>query len=328
VSVPVGWGVIPTTSMVAQKAVLPALAASSEARLVAVASRSAPGQTFGAKRSYHRYDSLLEDPDVEVVYLALPNHLHAEWTARAAAAGKHVLCEKPLACSAEEATAMAAACADAGVLLGEAYMTPFHPRSAMLDELLRSGRLGRLQSAHAAFTFVLDRPGDHRWYPDHGGGALLDLGVYVVAPLLVASGRAPHHVAAAARMTETEVDIWCGGWLDFGDGFSAAFECSFEAPERQILEVVGTEAAMRVTNSFTPGPLDTGIELCRRDGTTETLRAEGGDCYRGMVDHFSAAVRDGTELKRTPADAITVLTVLDRVRDAMLDRVTDGAGRP
>jgi D-xylose 1-dehydrogenase (NADP+, D-xylono-1,5-lactone-forming) len=322
---PVGWGVIPTTSMVATKAVLPALVASSQARLVAVASRSAPGETFGARRSYHRYDSLLEDPDVEVVYLALPNHLHAEWTARAAAAGKHVLCEKPLARTAGEAAAMAAACADAGVLLGEAYMTPFHPRSALLEELLRRGRLGRLQSAHSAFTFVLDRPDDHRWHPEYGGGALLDLGVYVVAPLLMAAGGAPHRVAAAARMTETNVNRWCGGWLDFGDGFTASFECSFEAPERQTLELVGTEAALRITHSYTPGFDDTAIELHHRDGTTETLRTEGADCYLGMVDHFSTAVRNRTALKRTPAEAIAVLTVLDRVKDDMTGRISHEA---
>jgi xylose dehydrogenase (NAD/NADP) len=314
---PVGWGVIPTTSMVAQKAVLPALAASSKARLVAVASRSPPGETFGARRSYHRYDSLLEDPDVEVVYLALPNHLHGEWTARAAAAGKHVLCEKPLARSAAEATTMAAACRDAGVLLAEAYMTPFHPRSALQEDILRSGRLGRLQSAHAAFTGMLDRPDNHRWQPDSGGGALLDLGVYVIAPLLVASGRPPHHVAAAARMTDAKVDAWCGAWLDFGDGFSAAVECSFEAPERQILEVVGTAASMRTARSFTPGPDDTAIELLHGDGRTETVRTDGADCYREMVDHFSGVVRDGIELRRTPFDAVAVLAVLDRIRDAV-----------
>ncbi len=313
---PVGWGVIPTTSLVAQEAVLPAIAASPDAALIAVASRSSGGNTFGARRVYDRYDALLEDPDVEAVYLALPNHLHAEWAMRAAAAGKHVLCEKPLARTAAEASEMAAACQQAAVVLAEAYMTPFHPRSEMIEDLLRSGRLGDLQSAHVAFTGAIGRPDNHRWHAGTGGGALLDLGVYVVAPLLVAAGRLPRQVAAAARQTDAPVDVWCGAWLDFGNGFGAAIECSIEAPERQILEVVGTDAALQVTQSFTPGPHDTTVELRHRDGPAETLHSAGGNPYRGMIDHLGRAIRQGEALRRSPADAIAVLQVLDRVRDA------------
>ena len=320
---PVGWGVIPTTSAVAQEAVLPAIAASPKAQLVAVASRSAPPDTFGARRVYHRYDSLLEDPDVEIVYLALPNHLHAEWTTRAAAAGKHVLCEKPLGRSGPEAEAMAAACRRAGVVLAEAYMTPFHPRSALMADIVRSGRLGPLEFAHAAFTTVLGRPGNHRWRPDAGGGALLDLGVYVVAPLLAAAGgRSPAAVAGAARMTESGVDVSCSAWLDFGHGFSATVECSFDAPERQLLEIVGRDAALRLThNAFTPAADDRAVTLIGRDGAATPVTWDGGGepaptTYRAMVEHLCAAVRDGATLGRPPEEAVAVLAVLDRIRDA------------
>ena len=191
---PLGWGVIGATSYVAQKAVLPAIVASPRARLVAVASQRAAdggGAPFGAPRAYQSYTALLEDPEVEAIYVPLPNSLHREWVERAAAAGKHVLCEKPLAPTAADARAMAAACAAAGVTLLEAYMTPYHPRAQAIEALVASGRLGALRFGRAVFTGVLDRPDDHRWRPEMGGGALLDVGIYCLAPLLVAmAGRA------------------------------------------------------------------------------------------------------------------------------------------
>src|SRR5262249_51652508 len=156
------------------------------------------------------------------------NSLHREWVIRAAAAGKHVLCEKPLAPTAADARAMAEACGAARVLLAEAYVTPFHPRAVAIGALVASGRLGALRFARAAFTGVLTRVDDHRWRREMGGGALLDLGVYCVAPLLAAAGRAPLRVDGAARLTPRGVDASFSGWLDFGEGFAAAIECSFE----------------------------------------------------------------------------------------------------
>src|SRR3989475_12428700 len=145
--------------------------ASARARLVAAASeRATDGGRFGAARFHSSYAALLDDPEVEAVYVPLPNSLHREWVERAAAAGKHVLCEKPLAPTPADAEAMAAACAAAGVTLLEAYMTPFHPRAMAIETLVASGRLGALRFARAAFTGVLDRRDDHRWRPEMGGG--------------------------------------------------------------------------------------------------------------------------------------------------------------
>src|SRR5262245_37098996 len=262
------WGVIGATSWVAQRAVLPPSVASAEARLVAVASQRADGggASFGAERVYPTYAELLADPEVEAVYVPLPNALHRPWVERAAAAGKHVLCEKPLAATAADAEAMAAACAKARVVLMEAYMTPFHPRARAVEALVAARRLGALRFARAAFTGVLQRRDDHRWRPDMGGGCLLDVGIYCVAPLLAAAGRPPARVEATAVLSHSGVDASVSGWLDWGDGFTAAIECSFEAPERQSLEIVGTEAAVLVDRAFTPGPADGTFTLRRRDG--------------------------------------------------------------
>jgi predicted dehydrogenase len=316
---PVGWGVIAATSQVAQKAVLPAIVASPGASLVAVASESAEdggAGCFGPRRAHRVYDAVLDDPEVEAVYVPLPNSLHREWVVRAAAAGKHVLCEKPLAPTAADAEVMAAACEAARVVLGEAYMTPFHPRAAAVEALVASGRLGALRFARAAFTGVLDRPDDHRWRPEMGGGALLDVGIYCLAPLLAAAGRTPARVEASATLAKSGVDTSFAGWLDFGDGFTATIECSFDAPERQFLEIVGTEAAVVVDRAYTPGPADTTIGLRRRDGRDEELVAAGADPYREMIEHFQAVVRGAAVPRRSCAASITLLSVLERLRAA------------
>jgi D-xylose 1-dehydrogenase (NADP+, D-xylono-1,5-lactone-forming) len=312
------WGVLGATSQVAQKAVLPAIVASAGAQLVAVASARADsgGRRFGAERAYRAYADLLDDPEVEAVYIPLPNSLHREWVERAAAAGKHVLCEKPLALSAADAKAMATACGAAGVRLMEAYMTPFHPRARAIDALVASGRLGALRFARVAFTGVLDRPDDHRWRPEMGGGCLLDVGIYCVAPLLAAAGRPPARVEAAASLTTSGVDASFSGWLDWGNGFTATIECSFEAPERQVLEIVGTDAALSVDRAHTPGPEDVAITLRTRDGRVEQMVPGGADPYRAMLEHFEAVVRGVVDPRRPCADSIVLLTVLDRLREA------------
>jgi predicted dehydrogenase len=314
----IGWGVIGVTSQVAQLAVLPAIVASSRARLVAVASERAPdgGARFGAVRAYRAYAALLHDAEVEAVYVPLPNSLHREWVERAAEAGKHVLCEKPLAPTAADAEVMVSVCATFGVTLLEAYMTPFHPRAEAVAALVASGRLGALRFARAAFTGTLDRRDDYRWRPDMGGGALLDVGIYCIAPLLAAAGRAPARVEAAAVLTESGVDASFSGWLDWGDGFTATIECSFDAPERQSLELVGTEGALLVDRAYTPGPDDTAITLRHRDGRLEEIAAGGSDPYRAMIDHFAAVVRGESGPRRSCADSVALLSVLDRLREA------------
>ena len=312
------WGVIGATSYVAQQALLPAIAASPGARLVAVASERAPdlAARFPGARPYRSYAALLDDPEVEAVYVPLPNNRHREWVERAAAAGKHVLCEKPLAPTAADAHAMAAACRAAGVTLFEAYMTPFHPRARAVESLLASGRLGPLRFARAAFTGVLARPDDHRWRPEMGGGALLDVGIYCVAPLLVAAGGPPARVEAAASLARSGVDASLAGWLDWGTGFTAAIECSFDAPERQSLEIVGAEAAVLIDRAHTPGSADTAFALRHRDGRVEEISAGGADPYRAMIEHFQAVVRGGAASLRPPAESVALLAVLDRLREA------------
>lgn len=315
----VAFGVLGATSWVATDAVLPALVASRKVRLVHLASRDAGAAAelsgrFGALRSSGNYDAVLTDPEVDAVYLPLPNSLHREWTERAASAGKHVLCEKPLATSAAEATAMAGACERAGVVLMEAYMTPFHPRSMALADLVASGLLGEPRFARADFTFPLLDPANHRWRPEMGGGALLDVGVYCLTPLVEVGGGSPEVAGGWVQHTPSGVDATFTGWLAFPGGFTAAFACSFDAPEHQWLEIVGREARVTVDLPFAGGATGTRPTVHHRDGRIEPVAGPDGDPYLGMVDHFAAAVRAEVPLRRPPGDSIALLALIDRLR--------------
>ncbi|MDQ3783292.1 MAG: Gfo/Idh/MocA family oxidoreductase [Actinomycetota bacterium] len=319
---PVAWGVLGATSRIAQKAVLPALDLSDTARLVAVASESSSAgdyNTFGAPHPYDNYEALLDDDEIEAVYIPLPNNLHAHWTIKCAQAGKHVLCEKTLALSAVEAEEMVDACASAGVKLMEAYVSPYHPRAGALDELLASGRLGCIQYARSNFTVPID-PRDHRWRPEMGGGALLDLGIYCLSPLLSAAGRPVRKVAAAQATSESGIDISFHGWLGFGDGLSTAFFCSFEGPFLQELEIVGTDLIARVGQPYSPGPGDNEIELLGHDGKRFNLEVEGNDPYLAMVEHFCAALRDTAPLRHAPSDSVDLLRLFDWLRASAAGR--------
>lgn len=308
-----GVGVMGCTSSVARLAVVPAIERSKTCRVVATASLSDPTATYGS------YEALLADPGVDAVYIPLPNSLHRQWTEAAAAAGKHVLCEKPLAASATDAQAMTEACAAAGVVLMEAYMTRFHPRDKLVRQLVSSGEAGEFLFSSAAFTGVLKRPDDHRWRPEMGGGALLDVGIYCLTPMLAAAGvdvnaaDGVREVAGAAHRAGEGVDGSFSGWLDFGNGRSASFQCSFEAPERQQLEIVGTDAALSLNRAFTPGPEDTEIALSRSDGTTEVLRAGGADPYLEMVEHFGSVVAGEVELEHPPEQSVGLQRLVDRL---------------
>ncbi len=305
---PVRFGVIGSSSMVARLAVVPALEASPKAEIVAAAS-------LGAGDDYR---SVVDDPSVEAVYVPLPNGLHREWVEACAAAGKHVLCEKPLALTAADARAMADACSGAGVVLMEAYMTPFHPRTVALVDLVTEGRLGRLVTARSTFTFPHSVPTDHRWDPVLGGGALADVGIYTLTPLFeiaeAAGSPVPDEVSSHQVRTDRGADVTTVGMLRFPTGFVASFECSFDAPERQVLEVVGTEARVTVEHCFTPDASDTDLVLHHRDGSVETVTGPGADPYRGMVDHFCAVVRGRAELRRPPALSVAFAELCDRLR--------------
>jgi len=309
------WGVL-STANIGRAAVNPAIQASQSGRLVAVASRDeARARDFAREaeipRHYGSYEALLEDDGVDAVYIPLPNGLHREWTIRAAEHGKHVLCEKPLALSAAECREMADAARGAGVLLMEAFMYRFHPRTEAILEHVRSGAVGEVRSVRSTFTFRLTRPDNIRLDPDLGGGALMDVGCYCVNASRTVAGAEPVEVQAHAAWTDRGVDAELAGLLRFESGLVAHFDCALTLERREALEIGATDATLVVPSAFLPGTADAAWqELRGRSGDTEHV-VPGADEYRCMVEHFADAVAGSTALRYGPAEAEANMRVID-----------------
>ncbi len=310
-------GVLGGRSWIANQAVIPAIRHSTGATLGSIGSR---GGSVG-------YADVLADPTVDAVYIALPNDMHREWVLAASAAGKHVLCEKPMGVSQVDARVMAEACDAAGVLLVEAYMTPFHPRSAAIDACLRSGELGEIRHIDAAFTFCLAEVDNYRWLAARGGGALLDVGIYCLAPVLTVMGGPPSSVVAHATHAGTvdathggtvdaTVDATTAAWLVWPTGATASVVTSIELAERQSLLVCGTNATLIADRPFTPGGDDTSFTITRADGKVERRSTVGGDCYLAMIEAFAAAVCGRSAWPRPVAETIIMAELLDRISAA------------
>ncbi len=269
------WGILGGSSRISMKAVAPAIEASERGELVAVASRAGGGD--------HPYAELLGRPDIDIVYVPLPNGLHRQWVTAALATGKHVLCEKPLGMNATEAEELFDTAEAAGRVLIEAYMAPFHPRAQAVERMLAEGALGALRAMHTAFSFplVTSRPDDHRLDPVLGGGASLDVGIYCTAPMLWAAGREPLDVVATAVWQAPGVDRSLAGFLDFGGGLAGAFDVSFELPVRQRLEIAGTDAMITTEWAFNPGTAPTTLELTPIGGEPEILPFDGRERLPG-----------------------------------------------
>lgn len=324
------WGVLAPTAMIARLAVIPALAASDTADLVAVASTSSgPSEVDAAGMQgevtwYRDYGDLLADERVDAVYVPLPNSMHREWVEACLDAGKHVLCEKPLALSASDAAAMAEASAKAGRVLLEAYMTPYHPRSRAISAVIASAELGEPRLAHSVFAGTLGRPGNHRWDPSMGGGVLYDLGIYCIAPLLAFGGGEPLDLAGTAvassgthrDLTAGGVDTSFAGLMRFENGLLASFECSFEGAERQRLELIGSSASLSAERAFTPGWDQSCYQWSDAGGASEDRYTGGGEIYLPMVEEFASVAAGSISARHPLSSTIAIARTVDRLRSA------------
>jgi len=318
------WGILGTAS-IAHREVAPALRAASNCEIIAVASRDEErarrfATTHRIPRSYGSYESLLSDPKIEIVYIPLPNHLHAEWTIHAAEAGKHVLCEKPLAGTRAEAEQMVTACRTNGVVLMEAFMYQFHPQTTRVQELLAAETIGPLSLFRGAHSFALhrlDRDDDFRWDDGTAGGSLLDLGTYCVDTARLMFDSEPLCAYATRQhYPGHSADASMQGILEFSDARVAVFDCSFVQTLRKEYELVGETGAICALDPYNPGKgNDVTIEILtggRR--TVETIKAQ--DEYRLEVEHFASCVREGIPPSIDPAYSLANLAVLDALRES------------
>jgi predicted dehydrogenase len=317
---PVRWGILGTAN-IALKKVIPAMQRGRMSRVVAIASRDlakawAAADAFGIERAYGSYEELLGDPGVEAVYNPLPNHLHVPWSIRAAEAGKHVLCEKPIALSATEARALLGARDRTGVKIGEAFMVRAHPQWAKVRELIDAGRIGDMRLVVGHFSYYRRDFTDIRSKLDFGGGALMDIGCYPVMLTRWLFNAEPIEVnAQIERDPEMKVDRLVSGLLRFEKG-QASFTCSGQLVPHQRMNVFGTRARIEVEIPFNPPPdtaariyVDGGGDLAGRD--RETIELPIVDQYTLQGDRFSEAIRGVGDVPVGLDDAIRNMAVID-----------------
>ncbi len=323
------WGVLGAAN-IARRKVIPAIVASSNGAVVAIASRDrARGQAVAAElgiaRAHESYETLLSDPEIDAVYNPLPNSLHAEWTIKAAEAGKAVLCEKPLARDAAEAAAMVAACARHNAPLMEAFMYRFHPQNRRVRELVAQGAIGAVGAVRAGFGFRMDLldPANVRLQGNLAGGALMDVGCYAVNASRMLFGEEP--VAATAWRDYDDrfgVDVALAGVLEYpdhddGDGPRfATIDCSFKAGYSGWYTVVGSEGVIEVPRAYTPQGDDTVIVITDAHNRRREERFAGVDQYRLMAEAFAGAVLSGAPVPCPPDDAVRNLRAIDALARA------------
>jgi len=276
--------------------IIPAANSSDRVRILAVASRDDStarkyAHEWGLERWYGSYDELLDDPDIEALYISLPNSLHVDWSIRAAEAGKHVLCEKPLSRYSSDAERAFDAAEQNGVFLMEAFMYRHSSQTRRLEELVRSGVIGEVRIVRSTLSFSLSNPLNIRLRSDLDGGALMDVGAYCVNGARLLAGE-PLEVYGEQVIGATGVDVLFAGMMRFADDVIAQFECGFVLPSRDGLEVVGSGGTLSVKHPWdweTPE-----IEL-RGDRDVECIKVEPQNPYRLELENLSGAIR-GKEL--------------------------------
>ncbi len=298
------WGLLSTARI--NRALIPPLKSSPRNQVTTVASRDlakaeAYAQEWGIPRALGSYEALLADPEIDVIYIPLPNQLHAEWAIRALEAGKHVLCEKPLAIHLAEVDAMAAAAHKAGRVLMEAFMYRHHPQTLKVQALVREGAIGRLQALKGAFSFSLTRDGDVRLAADLGGGSLWDVGCYPVSYMRAVAGVEPVEVFAQQWIGRGGVDEAFFGQLRFPDGVFGQFDSAFRSPYRTHMEIVGSEGVLVVPKPF--AIRDGSHIVLRRGDEEETIAFPAQDLYLGQVENMADAILNGTPTRLPVADS-------------------------
>jgi predicted dehydrogenase len=317
------WGLLSTARI--NRAVIPAIRASARSELTAVASRTPEtAQAYAAEwhipRALGSYEALVNDPDVDVLYIPLPNHLHVEWTVKALEAGKHVLCEKPLALSVEEVDRIADASHRTGKAAAEAFMYRHHPLTEAAQAAVSSGVLGTVTMYRGAFTFALTREGDVRLDAAMGGGSLWDVGCYPLSYANLLADAAPVEVIGWQRTSPGGIDMEFFAMMRYASGAVAQFDSGFAGPFRAEMEVVGTAGALRIRRPFKADE-QSGLSLVRGD-SVEALACATDAAYTGEIADMEGAALDGRAPRVSLAESRrTVLTISALYESARSGRV-------
>jgi D-xylose 1-dehydrogenase (NADP+, D-xylono-1,5-lactone-forming) len=312
----VKWGLLSTALI--NEAILAGAAETSDVDVIAVASRDEErarsyADEHGLERSYGSYEGLLADPDVEAVYVSLPNSLHVEWTLKALESGKHVLVEKPFSKHPDQVEEAFNRADAADLVLSEGFMWRHHPQTRRLVELIDEGVAGRIRVVRTTFAFDLATErgtGDTRFDPALDGGALMDVGCYCISGLRLVAGE-PVRARGEQVVGPSGVDVVFTGALAFADGILGHFDCGFVVPRRAGLEVVGEEATIVVPDPFTPRTL--GIDVLRPGSEPERIAIEPANSYRLELENVNAAIRGEAPLLLGREDALGQARTIDQL---------------
>jgi D-xylose 1-dehydrogenase (NADP+, D-xylono-1,5-lactone-forming) len=309
------WGLLSTAAI--NEAVIPPLRASQRSELYGVASRQLGKAKDYAKEwkiphAYGSYEEMLTDPEIDIVYNPLPNHIHAEWTIKACQAGKHVLFEKPAALKPEDVDAMAEAARASGVFVAEAFMYRHHPQTKKVLDLVAEGAVGKVQLLRGCFSYVNDRTVDIRWVPEYGGGSIWDIGCYPISFCRAVTGEMPVEVYGSQRKSLSGVDATFTGTMKYASGVMAQFDSSFEIPNFTYFEIRGTLGTIIVPSPFKPEVISS-FQLIQ-DDKVQTFNFDVEYLYMGEVADMEDAVLNGSanliSLEESKQNVATILALL------------------
>ncbi|NDI33632.1 Gfo/Idh/MocA family oxidoreductase [Chengkuizengella sediminis] len=303
------WGVLGCAN-IAINSVIPGIKKSINNEVTAIASRGKEkalkvASELNIPRAYGSYEELLADPDIEAVYIPLPNHLHKEWTIKAAQVGKHVLCEKPLALNENEASEMIEACEKAKVSLAEAFMYRYHPRYKQLKEIIKSGEIGEIRGIHSVFTFNNAEDMENVRYKQHmGGGSLYDVGCYPISAARFIVENEPEAVTTHAFFSSQhdQVDMMASGLIEFPNQISLTFDCGMWAEFRNSIEIVGSDGKIEVPSAFITMDGKNYLTVTKQ-GDSKVIEVPDVNQYTLQVDHFAQSVFQNQPLPFPSKDA-------------------------
>ncbi len=309
---PLRWGLLGTAHI--NRAVIAPIRSSKRSHLTAVASRSQEkasqyASQWGIPRYFSSYESLLADPDINVVYISLPNSLHAEWSIKAMQMGKHVLCEKPLTANLQEVDAVITAAQSTGMFISEAYMYRHHPQTLLVKEWVDNGQIGNLQLIRGSFCYTNTRQSDVRLDPSLGGGCLWDVGCYPISYACLVIGSAPSEVYGRQVTGPTGVDLLYAGQLQFPGGVISQFECSFITESKAEMVITGDNGRITVPDPFKPGK-SSHIYL-QLSGHEKIINIKGQELYMGEITDLENAVLDGTPPRVSLAESREIIKTIE-----------------
>ncbi|MEH7176979.1 Gfo/Idh/MocA family protein [Neobacillus vireti] len=312
----VRWGIL-STANIAQKTLIPAFDRAENAVVAAIASSSGKAEDVAKQlniaKSYTSYEELLQDPEIDAVYIPLPNHLHKKWTIEAAKHGKHILCEKPASLTAEETNEMVEYCREKNVKFMEAFMYQFHPQHERVREIIRSGEIGEVKYMRASFSYFLSqKEGSIKMNPNKGGGSIYDVGCYGIHAIRNILCAEPVEVQAHAVIdSDYQVDTSAFGYMKMDNGVHAHFDCGFDRVFRAEYELIGTEGQIKVPRAFRPDNNGgEGLVIVQKAGVTREEKISC-DIYKTEVEHISQAILENGEPSYTGENAIQNMRVIE-----------------